>query len=105
MNCTVCNKKSYSQLCYMHKPRKSIARLKRPRQQGKEYERWKKFRDEVAKPYLDETFGHFCVDCKATGSLDIDHIKTRGSRPDLKYDLKNLTYKCRLCHIKKTNRE
>jgi len=90
----------------MHKPRKPIARLKRPRQQGKEYERWKKFRDEVAKPYLDEKFGHFCRCCGVGGSLDVDHINAVGSHPQLKYQLSNTQWLCRFpCHRNKTDKK
>lgn len=99
-----CVNNSYGEYCWMHKPRKPIKKLKRPKQKGKEYERWRKFREEVATPYLDKTYGHRCVDCGVGGKLDIDHLITRGSRPDLKYDLQNLMYRCRMCHIVKTNK-
>lgn len=58
------------------------------------YERW---RDVVAKPYLDKRFGHVCFakECDAVEALEVDHIKTRGARHDLKMDVKNVRY---LCH-------
>lgn len=63
------------------------------------YEAW---RDSVARPYLDKTFGHRCVDCGAVDGLDVAHIRSRGSRPDLKMNLDNVCYKCRVCHQKES---
>lgn len=103
-SCLRCGAGCYGEYCFRCKPRKPIDRITRPKQKGKEYERWRKFREEVAIPYLDSNYGRKCVDCGAEGALDIDHIKNRGSRPDLKYDLQNLMYRCRMCHIIKTNK-
>lgn len=80
----------------MHKPKKAI------KKKGKhtiEYELW---RDNVAIPYL-ERKGHKCVKCGATGKLDVDHIKNRGSHYALKMSLTNVQYMCRDCHIRKTS--
>ena len=85
------------ELCFFHRKRKRI------NQRGKEYERWKKFRDEVAIPYLDEKFGKKCRFCGSDKRLDVDHIHSRGSRPELKYQLSNLQYLCRSCHRDKTD--
>ena len=64
-----------------------------------EYEAW---RDEVAIPYLDKTFGHKCADCWATDKpLDVDHIIPRGGHAELKFSLENLQFLCRNCHIRK----
>lgn len=102
--CNICGARSYSDYCFIHKPRKAIKRIKRPIQQGKEYERYKKFRDEVAIPYLDKNFGHKCRCCGTAERLDVDHIHSRGSRPELKYQLSNLQWLCRSpCHRNKTD--
>ena len=42
-----------------------------------------------------------CVACGVSGdvaTLDIDHFKTRGSRPDLVNDSRNCLTLCRFCH-------
>lgn len=65
---------------------------------AKEYDLWRR---EVAIPYLDKQ-GHVCALCGKDGALDIDHIKKRGSHPELKMELTNLRYLCRDCHIKVT---
>ena len=75
------------------------------RQQGKHARLWQSFRDKVAKPYLDKRYGHVCSvkGCGATTSLDVDHIKNRGSAPHLRYDVKNMQYLCRDHHRRKTD--
>ncbi len=104
MTCNICGKRAYSEYCVQHKPRKPIKVNKLPNKKGKKtitYEHW---RDTVAKPYLDNTFRHKCADCGATEGLTVDHIRTRGSRADLKMDLKNVQYLCWVpCHFNKTN--
>lgn len=64
---------------------------------GLEYIAW---RDNIAIPYLDRTSGHKCSVCGIGGELDVAHIKKRGSHPNLKMDLINVHYLCRLCHTK-----
>jgi hypothetical protein len=70
-----------------------------------EYENWL---EEVARPYLIAKYGNMCSCCRQYWSvrdkLDIEHTLTKGSRPDLKKDLDNLTLMCRYpCHYNKTN--
>lgn len=99
-----CVNNSYGEYCWRHKPRKPISRITRPKQKGKEYERWRKFREEVAIPYMDEHYGHHCRCCgRSDVPLDIDHIQGKGARPELKYQLSNLQYLDRICHYWKTN--
>lgn len=90
--CLVCSKRAYSAYCTVHKPRKPISR------QGKHYNLWQKTRRE----FIKRNPNNICDVCggKAT---DIDHIKTRGSRPDLRYELSNLRWICRNCHNNKHN--
>lgn len=90
------------ELCLYHRPRKAIKGGGRPKQRGKEYYRWAEFREEIAIPYLDDKFGHQCSCCGAGGKLDVDHIETRGAHPEMKYDLANLRWLCRTCHIART---
>lgn len=98
--CTVCGKRAYSDYCILHKPRKPI-----PPQSAKEidYQEWK---ESVARPYLIDKYGNVCSCCgKDFGfvKLDIEHTLTKGSRPDLKRNLDNMTLMCRWCHSRKTD--
>ena len=48
-----------------------------------------------------------CVACGVSGdvaTLDVDHFKTRGSRPDLVNDPRNCLTLCRWCHHNKGTR-
>lgn len=70
-------------------------------QKGKktiEYENW---RDNVAKPYLDQKFGHKCALCASTVSLEVDHIEKRSTSPGLKQNLSNVRYLCQMCHYER----
>jgi 5-methylcytosine-specific restriction endonuclease McrA len=94
--CAICSSPwHYATFCHMKKN-------KVPKKQGKEAERWAEFRDETVIPYLDKQFGHTCRCCGKGGKLDVDHINSKGSHPQLKYQISNFQYLCRMCHIEKT---
>lgn len=89
--------------------RKPLKRSTKPiKKKGKATLIYEKWRDTVAKPYLDKTFGINCSRCGApppvneeTGKVlrhEVDHIKTRGARHDLKMVLSNVRYLCWECH-------
>lgn len=88
--CGVCSFNRY----FKDKKRKPI------KQRGKKTVEYEKWRDGVAIPYLNKTYGRICSreGCKETEYLDVDHIITRGSRPDLKLELSNVRYLCRPHH-------
>lgn len=46
-----------------------------------------------------------CVECRAVGRLEVDHIKPIRSHPELAFDLTNLQTLCASCHTKKTRIE
>jgi len=100
--CKICSKRSYSDYCFQHKPKKRIE------QKGRrtiEYEEW---RDTVARPYLITKFGNQCNLCKGVRcnnrQLDVDHKLKRGSSPQLKMDLDNVQLAGRYpCHYEKDN--
>ncbi|RLC35902.1 hypothetical protein DRH27_06090 [Candidatus Falkowbacteria bacterium] len=93
--CSVCGERSYSDFCFRHKPRKRISQKGR---KTLEYEVW---RDTVAIPHLNEK-GRRCALCGSTKRLDVDHIKKRGSHPELRMELSNVRFLCRSCHINET---
>lgn len=70
-----------------------------------EYNRWL---EAVARPYLIERDGNKCSCCTRPAlegeKLDIEHTLGKGSHPELKRDLNNLTLMCRIpCHNNKTD--
>ena len=103
--CKVCGTKIVVYNTIQNKCRSCTLKNAKPiPQQGKHARLWVTFRDKVAIPYLDKKYGHVCAfeGCTATENLDVDHIKNRGSNPDLRYDVKNLQYLCRKHHQMKT---
>lgn len=102
--CKVCGKRAYSEFCMYHKPRKAIAKKG---SSAKTYEAW---RDEVAIPYLDATYGRKCNACGGercgNKQLDVDHIRKRGmgGARSRTMDLNNVQYLGRFpCHYEKDN--
>lgn len=65
------------------------------------YEHW---RDTVAKPYLNKTYGHVCahLGCTETEGLQVDHILNRSTHPQLVMELSNVQYLCGIHHLNKT---
>ena len=93
MTCAKCGNRAYGEYCFRCKPRKPLPKT------GKEFSRYEHWKKTVAVPYLDAHYGHVCtiMGCSDT-KVDIDHIKTRGGHPELKYNLTNIRYLCRQHH-------
>ena len=49
--------------------------------------------------------GWRCVECKAEGRLEVDHVNTVRSAPERAFDLSNLQCLCAACHARKTRIE
>lgn len=105
-DCKECGTAIRAYTSTQNKCRSCITKTSKPiAKRGKEAKRWDLFRDKVAKPYLDKKFGHVCAapGCSKSDGLEVDHIKTRGARHDLKYDVNNLQYLCWAHHREKTD--
>jgi len=81
-------------------PKKEKAAPKRMRNKGPATLKYEHWRDTVAIPYLDATYGHICSVCGCGGALDVAHIKGRGANAHLKMVLMNVKYLCRYDHMK-----
>jgi len=46
--------------------------------------------------------GYKCVQCGVSGRLEVDHIQSVSTAPELAYDPNNLQALCRSCHSYKT---
>lgn len=107
--CKHCGSDRHGSTFCFRAPKKAIAKTTRIKQKGKrtlEYEVW---RDTVARPYLDKTYGHVCANCGlgdyGMHILDVDHKLNRGSHPELKKVLTNVQWLGRYpCHSEKTDR-
>lgn len=49
--------------------------------------------------------GWKCVECGASGRLEVDHVAPVRSHPQLAFDLSNLQSLCAACHARKTRIE
>lgn len=49
--------------------------------------------------------GFRCVECRAPGRLEVDHIRPVREAPELAFELSNLQSLCARCHGAKTARE
>lgn len=89
---------------------KPIKRPKKPRkpmkQQGKHFQLWNEARhkwiQENANKYNTWSchlqISPWCPRLLTLETLTLDHLHTRSSRPDLRYDQKNLAPCCRFCN-------
>lgn len=113
--CKVCGVKIKVYNTITNKCRECALKNAKPiKQRGKQAKLWDTFRDQVARPYLHKKYGIACTDCgvwppiKADGTYyrhDVDHIRERGGAPHLRFDVKNMAYRCRSCHRDKTDRK
>lgn len=75
---------------------------------GKVTKRWDKFRADWFKDNPGNWLGlyacHYCGQWFPKAQIDLDHVKNRGSHPELRFDLSNIVMACRPCHRKKTDR-
>lgn len=93
---------------YFKEPKKAKKKPKRIRQVSDKQSDYHDWLEEVARPYLIEKYDNSCICCGRPAQdgekLDIEHTKGKGSHPDLKQDLSNLTLMCRVpCHRNKTD--
>ena len=101
-----CERGCYGEFCLMHKPRKPIKVNKRPKQQSDKEIAYQEWKETIARPYLIGKFGNRCSCCDlffGSVKLDIEHTLGKGSHPELKKDLNNMTLMCRPCHNSKTD--
>jgi len=78
-----------------HRPRKAI---KPGKHTIKDRQQNKKFRDSQ----LNHEGYLICECCKSWNGSDADHIGSKGSHPELRYEVSNKRILCRPCHNNRT---
>lgn len=103
--CKICGTRMLAYTTLQNKCRECVLTNAKPiPQRGRKARQYEVFRDKVAIPYLEKKYGRKCDHCKRENiPLDVAHKKTRGSRPDLKFDVHNLRFLCRPCHRLETD--
>lgn len=94
-SCIICGKRSYSDFCFQHKPRKRI------KQQGKQAQKWKDKRAEYLEKQPDTLKCYLCGKILTKKTVTLDHVIPRSRRPDLRYNDDNLKLCCWFCNTKK----
>lgn len=103
--CSYCNYPGHTKFSCPVMPRQKLVAKKPMNIKGKKTLAYEKWRDTVARPYLDKTFGHKCAKCGGTENLEVDHIENRSTHPDKIMSLENIQYLCAYpCHHNKTYR-
>lgn len=107
VHCKTCGSdKHYTYACYQN--RKPIIIKHRPNKQSAKEIAYQDWKETIARPALIARDGNQCSCCHRPAydgeKLDIEHTKGKGSHPELKKDLNNLTLMCRIpCHKNKTD--
>lgn len=77
------------------------------KQRGKVTNEWLRVRKEYLKANPPNHQGYYiCANCGKwipESYVEVDHIKKRGSHPELRYEHTNLQILCRRCHDRKDN--
>lgn len=103
-SCSVCGKRSYGDYCVAHKPHASLKRtpLKKV---GKVTKQWLVTRKDWFKANPRDTYNcYLCGKTLQPIEVTLDHVKSRSSRPDLRFDMSNLMPCCYLCNAAKGSR-
>lgn len=99
MHCRQCGKKSYSEFCFNHKPRKPISK------KGKEYYKWQEFKGGWFKRHQPDFDGYYkCHICDRSVHKDdvvLDHVVPQGWGHKRKYEDGNIKPAHIICNAKK----
>lgn len=101
-NCKICESEQHTAFYCYKKTRKPIKSNKRIKQQGKAHAKWIKARKKWLENNPPTYNGYYtCAGCGQPVRIDevtLDHIKRRGSHPELRYEQSNLQPMCLPCN-------
>ena len=107
MNCKVCGKKSESEWCFAHKPKKPLNASYKMQKSSKRVTNDTLEMREFFRTIWNKRKKHDCENCgKWLGSEPLsymfDHLLEKSKHPDLKFEEDNIMLVCLECHDNKT---
>lgn len=108
MTCSYCGKRSYSALCFRHKPKPKIRRqsLKTAQRNNLLRKKWYKSNlpDENGKWECYLQISSVCPIKLTKGMLTLEHVEPKVKRPDLIFTVSNIRPSCSWCNAIKASR-
>ena len=94
-----CPRNALNGLCFVHKPKKPLNRVKRMKKIGRIGQKLIDQRREYLKAFPAPHYCFYCVYLGYEQELDekdiqIEHLETKSDRPDLRFDWSNLAKSC-----------
>ena len=111
--CTYCESESHTSIMCFNKPRKPLKAKKVINRFGKAAAKWIETKNEWIQRHPPDEFGVWvcylqisplCPKYVNIDNMTLDHVKGRGSHPELKYELSNLKPCCFFCNGLKGSR-
>lgn len=103
--CKFCGAIGHTQFNCKIKPRKPMQRS-RMKKMGKHYYAWIETRDRWLEQHKAPYYTcYICGKLLTRSQLTLDHIKSRGRHPELRYELSNLAPCCWECNIAKGSKD
>jgi 5-methylcytosine-specific restriction endonuclease McrA len=100
--CNKCGKRSYSKLCFRHKPKPKIRRqsLKTAQRNNLLRKKWYKtnlpIENDKWECYLQ--ISQYCPKLLTKGMLTLEHVEPKVKRPDLIFTVSNIRPSCSYCN-------
>jgi 5-methylcytosine-specific restriction endonuclease McrA len=105
-SCTYCGAQEYTQFHCRLKPRKQLRAKQGFKKLGKQAIRWMETRNEWLKRNPGRSWNcYLCGRPLTIETLTLDHVKSRGRHPELRYELSNLRPCCEVCNTAKGSRD
>lgn len=97
--CKGCGRTGHSKFNCPFRPHKTLNATKRMKKVGKHFKKWVEVRAKWLEQNKAEYYVcHYCPRVMTRSQLTLDHYKSRGRHPELRYALKNLVPCCAPCN-------
>ena len=104
--CKFCGLTGHFEFSCRSKPHKALKAKTRMKKTGKHFDMWIATRRKWLEQNKAEYYVcHYCPQVMTKSQLTLDHFKSRGRHPELRYVLKNLVPCCAPCNTDKGSRD